>query len=73
MSKLAIAQKPPVFLNKKETVGSVAGFIGEADCWKVGSAKRALEVAGHYSHPDIFTLHLNTKLQSPVDFERHRQ
>ena len=41
----------------------------EADCRRVGSAKRALDVAGHYSRPDIFTLHINTKRQSPVDFE----
>jgi nitrilase len=41
----------------------------EADCRRVGSAKRALDVAGHYSRPDIFTLHINTKRQSPVNFE----
>jgi predicted amidohydrolase len=29
MSKLAIVQKPPAFLNKKETIGSTASFIGE--------------------------------------------
>ncbi len=32
-------------------------------------AKRALDVAGHYSRPDIFTLHVKTQAQSPVVFE----
>ena len=33
------------------------------------SAKRALDVAGHYSRPDIFTLHVNTEPQSPLEFD----
>ncbi len=33
---------------------------------KVAIAKRALDVAGHYSRPDIFQLHVNAKPQSPV-------
>lgn len=32
-------------------------------------AKRALDVVGHYSRPDIFSLHVNTKPLSPVKFE----
>ena len=36
---------------------------------KVGIAKRALDVTGHYSRPDIFQLHVNTQPQSPVVFE----
>lgn len=36
---------------------------------KAGIAKRAMDVAGHYSRPDIFQLHVNTKPQSPVVFE----
>ncbi|RLL55605.1 carbon-nitrogen hydrolase family protein [Mariprofundus sp. EBB-1] len=32
-------------------------------------AKRALDVAGHYARPDIFTLHVNTQPQRPVEFE----
>ncbi|NIP31225.1 MAG: carbon-nitrogen hydrolase family protein [Candidatus Dadabacteria bacterium] len=32
-------------------------------------SKRSLDVAGHYSRPDIFTLHVNTKQQSPIDLE----
>ncbi len=32
------------------------------------TAKRALDVAGHYSRPDIFKLHVNTESQSPIEF-----
>jgi len=41
----------------------------EVDKEKVGIAKRALDVTGHYSRPDIFQLHVNTQAQSPVVFE----
>ena len=41
----------------------------DIDREKVGIAKRALDVTGHYSRPDIFKLHVNTKPQSPVEFE----
>lgn len=41
----------------------------EIDLEKVTSARRALDVAGHYSRPDIFTLHVNNKPQSPIEFE----
>ena len=34
------------------------------------TAKRALDVAGHYSRPDIFRLHVNTAPQSPVEFSQ---
>jgi len=33
------------------------------------TSKRALDVAGHYARPDIFTLHVNTKPQRPIEFE----
>ncbi len=36
---------------------------------KVVRARRALDVAGHYSRPDIFKLHVDTRPQSPVEFE----
>ena len=36
---------------------------------KAGIAKRALDVSGHYSRPDIFKLHVNTQQQSSVVFE----
>lgn len=41
----------------------------EIDLGKVASAKRALDVVGHYSRPDIFTLHVNNQAQSPVKFK----
>ena len=31
--------------------------------------KRPFDVAGHYSRPDVFTLHVNIGEQSPVMFE----
>ena len=37
----------------------------ELDMEKVGIAKRAFDVTGHYSRPDIFQLHVNTQVQSP--------
>ena len=39
------------------------------DVEKVGIAKRALDVTGHYSRPDIFQLHVNTQQQTPCVFE----
>jgi nitrilase len=41
----------------------------DIDCKRVAESKRALDVVGHYSRPDIFKLHINTKPQSPVEFE----
>lgn len=41
----------------------------ELDREKVSNAKRALDVTGHYSRPDIFQLHVNTQAQSPCLFE----
>ena len=41
----------------------------EVDKEKARIAKRALDVTGHYSRPDIFQLHVNTQPQTPVVFE----
>ena len=41
----------------------------DVDLGKVSSARRVLDVAGHYSRPDIFKLHVNTRPQSSVEFE----
>jgi len=41
----------------------------DIDLNRVGIAKRALDVTGHYSRADIFQLHVNTASQSPVKFE----
>lgn len=40
----------------------------EIDPGKVGIARRALDVTGHYARPDVFTLHVNNQPQSPVQF-----
>lgn len=41
----------------------------DIDREKVSIAKRTLDVTGHYSRPDIFTLSVNTQHQSPVVFK----
>ena len=41
----------------------------DIDHEKAAIAKRALDVTGHYSRPDIFQLHVNTQPQSPVVFQ----
>ena len=44
----------------------------DIDREKVGIAKRALDVAGHYSRPDIFTLQVDTRPQSSIVFKDGR-
>jgi len=44
-------------------------LYAEVDSRRVGIARRTLDVAGHYSRPDIFRLRVNTRAQSPVEFE----
>jgi len=44
-------------------------LYAEIDSRRVGVARRSLDVAGHYSRPDIFKLNINTRPQSPVQFE----
>jgi nitrilase len=41
----------------------------DIDLEKVSTARRALDVSGHYSRPDIFQLHVNTQAQAPVVFD----
>lgn len=41
----------------------------DIDREKVKIAKRAFDVVGHYSRPDIFQLHVNTQPQSPAVFD----
>jgi len=44
-----------------------AGILyAEVDPNQVGIARRAFDVAGHYSRPDIFQLHVNTQAQSSL-------
>jgi nitrilase len=44
-------------------------LYADVDPGRVGVARRALDVAGHYARPDVFTLHVNTRPQSPIEFE----
>lgn len=41
----------------------------DIDRGKIGVARRAMDVTGHYSRPDIFKLSVNTQPQSPVEFK----
>ncbi len=43
-------------------------LFAEVDPNSTVSAKRALDVAGHYSRPDIFSLSVNRQAQKPVVF-----
>jgi len=46
-----------------------AGILtAEIDLEAAAAAKRALDIVGHYSRPDIFTLSVNRRRQTPVDF-----
>ena len=44
-------------------------LYAEVDASRVGAARRDLDVVGHYSRPDIFSLHVNTQAQSPIKFD----
>lgn len=43
-------------------------LYADVDLDQVASARRALDVAGHYARPDIFTLHVDRKPLEPVTF-----
>ena len=44
-------------------------MIVDIDVELSSSSKRALDVAGHYSRPDVFTLEVNKVRQSPIQFK----
>jgi len=44
-------------------------LYADVDSHRVGIARRSLDVVGHYARPDIFTLHVNTQTQTPVEFK----
>jgi len=47
-----------------------AGILyADIDNQRVGIARRTLDVVGHYSRPDIFSLHVNTQPQMPVEID----
>ncbi|OUR93439.1 hypothetical protein A9Q81_15285 [Gammaproteobacteria bacterium 42_54_T18] len=43
-------------------------IILDIDVELASSSKRALDVAGHYSRPDIFKLHVDKSRQSSTQF-----
>jgi nitrilase len=43
-------------------------LYADIDLERVGMARRSLDVVGHYSRPDIFQLHVNTKAVRSVEF-----
>jgi nitrilase len=54
----------------KTTAGPLRQEVGvvyaDIDVSVVGVARRSLDVAGHYSRPDIFELRVNTEQQKPI-------
>ena len=44
-------------------------LYADIDLDQVAISRRTFDVAGHYSRPDVFTLHVNTQPQSPVEFD----
>jgi nitrilase len=47
-------------------------LYAELDLERVGSARRSLDIVGHYSRPDIFQLHVNNDRLTPVEFSAPR-
>ncbi|MFQ5624444.1 MAG: carbon-nitrogen hydrolase family protein [Paracoccaceae bacterium] len=46
------------------------GFLfAEIDASEARAARRKFDVTGHYSRPDVFTLHVNRSRQVPVSFD----
>ncbi len=43
-------------------------LYADIDSKRAATAKRALDITGHYARPDIFQLHVNVEPQSPVKF-----
>jgi nitrilase len=44
-------------------------LYAEVDPERAALARRTFDVAGHYSRPDVFTLKVNRKKQSPIAFD----
>ncbi|TVT55356.1 MAG: carbon-nitrogen hydrolase family protein [Sedimenticola thiotaurini] len=43
-------------------------LYAEIDLMQIGTARRTMDVTGHYARTDILQLHVNRKPQSPVNF-----
>ena len=58
----------------KIVAGPLRNEIGilyaDVDLEQVGIARRSLDVVGHYSRPDVFQLHVNTRPVRPVQFDQ---
>ncbi len=44
-------------------------LIAEIDVGAARASRRKFDASGHYARPDIFSLHVNRKSQTPVTFE----
>ncbi len=44
-------------------------LYAEIDAARAASARRTFDVAGHYARPDLFTLKVDRRTQSPIEFE----
>jgi nitrilase len=44
-------------------------LYAEVDSTRAASARRTFDVAGHYARPDVFTLQVNRRRQSPIEFD----
>jgi len=44
-------------------------LFAEINPQRAAIARRTFDVAGHYARPDVFTLHVNTRPQSPIAFD----
>jgi nitrilase len=44
-------------------------LYAEIDAAQAASARRTFDVAGHYARPDVFTLKIDRRAQSPIEFE----
>jgi len=44
-------------------------LYAELDPARAAAARRTFDVAGHYARPDIFTLQVNRRRQSPIEFD----
>ena len=46
-----------------------AVLYAEVDPAQAANARRTFDVAGHYARPDVFTLQVNRRRQSPIEFD----